>query len=367
MSKFWGYIPPVGLSDSGKFALLVNAKGSCSRREFDVVTGKKLDEERRQHVCFERSFAQTLVEARPLPAPIGARTEDMKYWLPPSILADLQRSAGLPVTAASKCAANQKAVGQVGMLHGLDALINQALNLTDVDYRSETAAKRLSSCRSQVNERALLHSLFNRLERNWDGCHGRSKQLWRWDVQPYISIDNTSPEKTLEKAIIGANCGYVNQIPAASGLLRTVEERHISIDLGNRCGKKWYELIELKAGDHADTPLRATFQILGYGLLYCFARIHRHQPEVPWATGVLAANRIDLKVLGPQSFYLGYRFDWLAEAVNKGLQLFCAERFGSELVMHFFFEAFPSEFRWPGIDERELPRYMNERRAYDWR
>lgn len=81
---------------------------------------------------------------------------------------------------------------------------------------------------------------------------------------------------------------------------------------------------------------------------------------------MLAANRIDSKVLGPQSFYLGYRFDWLTEAINEALRPFCDERFGSELVMHFFFEAFPSEFRWPGSDERELPRYMSERRAYDW-
>ena len=59
----------------------------------------------------------------------------------------------------------------------------------------------------------------------------------RWKALTHISEGNQSPEKTLEKAIVDQNCGYVNQIPVASGLLSRCEERHVSIDLGRKIGK----------------------------------------------------------------------------------------------------------------------------------
>ncbi len=99
--------------------------------------------------------------------------------------------------------------------------------------------------------------------------------------------------------------------PAASGLLKYYEERHVCVDLGRECGKGFYELIELKAGENPDTPLSAALQILSYGLLYCFARLHKYELDVPHATGVLAAKRIDLTVLGPRSIYRCYRLEQL--------------------------------------------------------
>jgi hypothetical protein len=252
------------------------------------------------------------------------------------------------------------------MLHGCDAIVNRELGLSDVDYRSETAARRVSQNPPNIRGEGLVRLLYDRIERNWDHCPGRSKELWRWRALPYISEYNQSPEKTLEKAIVDQNCGYVNQIPAASGLLYTCEERHVSIDLGRRVEKAWFELIELKAGDNADTPLRAAFQILGYGLLYCFARLHCHEIAVPCKTGVLAAKRIDLKVLGPSSVYLGYNIGWLARAIEQGLVAVCREEFGPRLEMHFGFEAFAPDFRWPGCDPDTLPGYLDSRCAYAW-
>ncbi len=174
--------------------------------------------------------------------------------------------------------------GQIGMLYGSDAIINNQLGLTHVDYKSVTAARQLFQGPPDIDGEHLVRSLYDRIERNWDHCPGRSKELWRWRALTYISENNRSPEKTLEKAIVDQNCGYVNQIPATSGLLYTREERHVSVDLGRRIEKARFELIELKMGDSADTPLRAAFQILLYGLLYCFARLHCQEIDVPYRT-----------------------------------------------------------------------------------
>jgi|SRR5258705_13590783 len=98
---------------------------------------------------------------------------------------------------------------------------------------------------------------------------------------PEISWQNLSPEKTLEKAIVNATHNWVNQIPVASGLLKDYDEGHTCIDLGHCVSPGHYELLELKVGASAETPLRAAFQIMNYGLLYCFARIHLVQLELP--------------------------------------------------------------------------------------
>jgi hypothetical protein len=82
----------------------------------------------------------------------------------------------------------------------------------------------------------------------------------------------------------------VTQIPAASGLLQECEERHMNVDLGGRCGPGWFELVELRIGPNADTPVWAAFEILRYGMLYCFARSNRSSLFLPKAHTLMGAR-----------------------------------------------------------------------------
>ena len=177
---------------------------------------------------------------------------------------------------------------------------------------------------------------------------------------PRISALNRSPEKTLEKAIVQCSQDWVNQIPVASGLMDT-EQRLMSVDLGRKCGAEWYELVELKAGQNADTPLRASIEILCYGLLYCFARLRKRELELPNRSEMLTARRIDLKVLAPVEVYAGFELQWLEDSIDRGIQEFTRERFGDGLRMSFAAESFPEAFRWPGLECADLLKMLNSR------
>jgi hypothetical protein len=197
----------------------------------------------------------------------------------------------------------------------------------------------------------LLETLYRRIEANWDKSECRSRELWRWEVSAYISDQNTSIEKGLEKHIVNAVPGWVNQIPAASGLMKNCREEHVSVDLGRKFGPGEFELIELKAGPNADTPLRAAFEIIGYGLLYCFARLHVHALSLSKVSELLLAKAVHLKVLCPRDVYAGYSLGWLADALDAGLRSFSQQRFAGDLTMRFMFERFPETFSWPCSDD----------------
>lgn len=251
------------------------------------------------------------------------------------------------------------------MCDGFDLIINRALGVDD--FETKTAALNLSARPVPVDGAELINSLYNQVEVNWGGCHCRSEENWRWRLSPKMWPHNKSPEKTLEKEIVRHSSGeWVNQIPTSSGWLHDVEERHANVDLGRKCGTDWYELVELKAGLRADTPLKAAFEILRYGLMYCFARLHR-QELGSYQTVLLTAKQIDLKVLAPCSAYDRYSFAWLATALDCGLGEFCRKRFDDKLKIHFGYEAFPREFNWPPSSEpQELLDFLQRRSAYCW-
>jgi hypothetical protein len=251
------------------------------------------------------------------------------------------------------------------MLAGTQELVDTALGL-DVAFDTVTAARRLSGSPVLLNAAALLDRLYERIVRNWDRSECRSTQLWRSFAKPDIAAHNSSPEKTLEKAIVEWAPGWFNQIPAASGLLIGIEERHRNVDLGHFVAPGQLELIELKAGPHADTPLKAAFEIAGYGLLYCFARAHRVQLALLRENRVLVARRVDLKVLAPREVYAGYHLKRLGTSLDAGFRQFSSRRFTGALEMNFGFESFPDDFQWPGTPGYELPRFLERRTSRVW-
>jgi hypothetical protein len=291
---------------------------------------------------------------------VGAKVMNLTHGLNATELNVLRLQAGLPPVRSRSVFRSASPGG--GMLDGFDTIVDQSLGLR-VSYRSKTAALELSAAPRRLDGPALVRQLYQRIERNWDRSTCRSVELWRWKPLPEISEDNTSVEKTLEKAIVKSTHNWVNQIPAASGLLRNREQRHTNVDLGHEMSKGHFELIELKVGMNADTPLRAAFEMLGYGLLYCFARKHLRELDLPIVSGLLLAHKVDLKVLGPRDTYRQYALGWLEAALDGGLLSFAQQHvFG--LTLRFLFETFPPEFHWPGCSDADLILWLGNRSRF---
>lgn len=252
-----------------------------------------------------------------------------------------------------------------GMLHGIDSLINSAFGLKRA-YDCKTSALILSANPIALDGAALLQTLYEQIVSNWDGSKCRSRQLWRSIPKTAIAARNTSPEKTLEKAIVNWVPGWFNQIPTASGLLTAVEEKHRNVDLGHFVAPGHLELIELKVGLNADTPLKAAFEMAGYALLYCFARAYRVPLSLQEENLILQAHRIDLKVLAPKEVYQGYSLKWLESSLDAGFREFSNRHFADALELHFSFESFSEDFKWPGTPDDKLHGFLERRSANVW-
>ena len=145
----------------------------------------------------------------------------------------------------------------------------------------------------------------------------KSRENWRWRLQPQIAAHNASREVVLERAIAAA-CGrigrtdWANQIPVASGLIAGAGDRRRAIDLAHKRGDRHFELIELKIA--SDTPLYAAVEIIGYGCMWLLARAN--QPSLKPA--ILGADRVDLSVLAPVDYYTRYDIAELEAALDRG-------------------------------------------------
>jgi hypothetical protein len=360
-SKFWGF--RVGGRDgSPQFVMLANANGSSSCRLFDARSGGRISYDTSGGGTYDASYGSIFRSCRELVPPPGVKTRELVVCLPRHHLVFLQAQVGIEESSAPSPVPPAAARG---MLAGTRELIDEALGL-DVAFDTKTAAQRLSASPISLDAAILLDRMYQRIVKNWDRSECRSTQLWRSIAKAEIAAHNASPEKTLEKAIAEWARDWFNQIPAASGLLIRVEERHVNVDLGHFVAPSHLELIELKAGPHADTPLKAAFEIAGYGLLYCFARAHQVQLALPKGNRVLDAKRVDLKVLGPREVYAGYRLQWLGASLDAGFKRFSRRWFTGALEMTFRFESFPYNFQWPGTKAYELPKFLERRTDVAW-
>jgi hypothetical protein len=361
-AKFWGHCVG-GRDGSPQFVMLANANGSSSCRLFDARSGASISYNTSRGGTYDAAYGSILRDCRQeLVPPPGVKTSELVVCLPRHHLVFLQSQVGIQESPALSPILP---VAPRGMLAGTRELINAALGL-DVAFDTKTAAQRLSASPISLDATTLLDRMYECVVRNWDRSECRSTQLWRSFAKADIAAHNASPEKMLEKAIAEWARDWFNQIPAASGLLIHVEEKHMNVDLGHFVAPGHLELIELKAGPHADTPLKAAFEIIGYGLLYCFARAHRVQLALPRGNRVLDAKRVDLKVLAPREVYAGYHFKWLGASLDAGLKQVSKRRFIGTMEMNFRFESFPDDFQWPGTRAYELPKFLDRRGDVTW-
>jgi hypothetical protein len=354
-NHLWLYRAEPG--NDGEFVLLVNWRRSSSRRHYDAITGKQTYQGSGQGNPYHEAFPDLIRACRRIEG-LDVKVVELGRQLDQDSTNKLRLQVSLPAVYGGAIVSRVRAGG---MLDGVDQLVERALRLDGVGYRTKKAAIQVTNKPPALNGLDLIDRLYNQVEQNWDGSECRSRELWRWRPMLYISDQNTSVEKTLEKAIVNSAVGWVNQIPAASGLLVHCDETHVSVDLAQQLARGEYEFIELKIGASADTPLRAAFEIVSYGLLYCFARLKISQLGLSSISQLLKANIIHLKVLGPLEIYSGYQLGWLSQALDFGLREFTRTRFGSDLTMGFAFEAFPAEFTWPGLADDELQMMLQRR------
>lgn len=202
------------------------------------------------------------------------------------------------------------------LLLGVDAAVSGALGIANVRHRSALHRLRIPA---SVDIAAIVHRV---IAANWIAGRAsenkdRSRQNWRWTLQPQISGANRSPEVILERAIASAcaaagRSDWANQIPVSSGLIKGASDGRRAADLARRKNDGAYELIELKIA--SDTPLYAAVELLGYASLWLLARTD------PPATNpaLLAAKRLDLRVLAPAPFYSSFKLESLERVIDDG-------------------------------------------------
>lgn len=187
----------------------------------------------------------------------------------------------------------------------------------------------------------MIGGAYTLIEQNWPGTRCRSKENWRWEKQLHISNQNGSPEKRFEKAV-AKNCPeWFNMIPVASGVMPETEEGGRRIDLARECEPGWFEFVELKFGPKCDTPLRAAIEILEYGLIYVFSRVHAGALRYDAGNPLLSAQRISLRAVLPGKAYSSGSLAELELSLNAGLHALTA-RLGVPCQIDFAFESLPA-------------------------
>ncbi len=198
-----------------------------------------------------------------------------------------------------------------------------------------------------------LEDIYDGLE--W-ACHGcpttTSKMLWKLRYAAKITPCNRSPETILERSVAmlaqrGHMPCYFNQCPAASGIFGADSDKRTNVDLVRWSdSEKYANLIELKweSGD----PHAALSQIVRYGMLYLFCRVHRSRLPL-CDRPLMDARHVALNVVAPRKYYRKYSRGFGGEALlaHTGARLaaFAGGKTGGALSMTLHACAFPARFR----------------------
>ncbi len=197
--------------------------------------------------------------------------------------------------------------------------------------------------------------IYDGLGRAWTGRPAvRSARLWQLRRAASIAPCNRSPETILERSVAmlaqrGHMPCYFNQCPAAVGIFGADSYKRTNVDLVRwPDSEKYANLIELKweSGD----PHAALSQIVRYGMLYLFCRVHRSRLPL-CDRPLMDARHVALNVVAPRKYYRKYSrgFDGEALLARAGARLaaFAGGKTGGALSMTLHACAFPAHFRLP--------------------
>lgn len=221
-------------------------------------------------------------------------------------------------------------------------------------YQHKTTLQRL--CQNgwgDLSGQQLMEDLYGQILKNWTGGPCTGKENWRFEKQLNLAEWNLSPEVTLERTITGiSDANWVNQVPVASGVDGTAG--HHDIDLIHRSGAS-FTFIELKVADK-NGPLFAAFEIIKYGMVYVFSRVHAEQLGYKVKNKeLLRASDVRLQVLAPVAFYEAEFIEWLRsleQCLNNGLGAFAQKEL--QIPMSFNFFVFPTAFAWNPASHEDL-------------
>ncbi len=203
----------------------------------------------------------------------------------------------------------------------------------------------------------LMNELYGKISKNWSSGPCTGRENWRFKKQLKLTDGNPSQEVSLERTIARiTDDNWVNQVPIASGIDGTRGAHNI--DLVHRSGAG-FTFIELKvASNH---PLFAAFEIVKYGMVYVFSRIHADKLGYQVKKlEMLRATGVQLQVLAPDPYYTTSSIDWfrsLEECLNTGLEKFARQEI--EIPMGFSFSVFPNDFTWDSTRQKEIEARRN--------
>jgi len=340
-NKEWRFLRDERLNRH-QFLGFANARGSSSLRYFDAATGVRLGDPRYgRRRNYQEAFAREVSNTRRVDGPSGVDLAQIPY----ASLESMRAQAGLGALSQAPEAGQPKP----SLLAGVDAIVDRHLRIEDIGqpphYRHLKAYRRVTS-NWQFDGASMLREAYARIVSNWPGTRCRGHENWRWEKKTYIADYNDSPEKRFEKTVAIQCPDWVNMVPVASGVLPDVEEGGRRIDLAHRCGPAWFEFVELKLGEHCNTPLHAAIEILGYGLVYLFSRRNRNALGYDEPNALLSAQRIDLKALTPYEAYCPGSLAVFEREIRRGLEALVVK--GEGVEMTFQFEQFPC-----GLEIRE--------------
>jgi hypothetical protein len=262
----------------------------------------------------------------------------------------------------------QSANARLSLFAGADDLAAGMLGIRNIRHRGSFLTLGRTAP-TGFDGSVLVARLFSLISENWRVClaaanHLPSRENWRWyEPKCDISSRNTSPEVTLERAVVAVarqqgRTDWSNQVPIASGLIAGAGDRRRAIDLVRQRGAGSFDFIELKIA--SDNPIYAALEILQYGLVWLLSRQHRHHLGYAGKT-LIEAGSIRLSVLAPREYYRGTDLSWLSGGLSDGLNAVGRSR---GVSLSFGFEAFPEWFRWPGVAALETLSAVDSRSAW---
>ena len=251
----------------------------------------------------------------------------------------------------------------IGIFDGYERQLANSVGCLNLRHRSAVFT---GDPRSSAD---ILQDLYRELGRAWNlaaeaQSFRRSLENFRWfKPQLQLSSSNNSPEVTLERALVAANCrrgreDWANQVPIVSGLAGPRAGKRRAIDLVHMKSPAECEFVELKVA--SDTPLFAASEIVLYGLLWLLARRDQSRLSLP-PSPLLAVSSLRLSVLAPQQFYRNSDISAISRFFGTGLSALGKT---NGVSLSFALTAFPDDFCWPvAADDSWLHHQLDERRV----
>lgn len=267
------------------------------------------------------------------------------------------------------------------ILSGVPEMIDAWCGLTDATrygeageprYVSKQAAidlsghgKPLGASPDAPDATDLFKQILEQIKKN-HAAGGRAKpsaMVWKLRKALTLNAENPSSEVILERLVVQLlGDHWSNQLVTASGMMPGADT-HRNIDLVHDRGDGAFEFIELKYGTAeqgfgSNHPLFAAWEIVLYGLLYTYARLHLDGDD---SKPLLKAKKVHLVVLAPEGYYrysqrggpaAPFELGWLGQAINKGLASLPP---GDGATMEFAFQKFTEEFAAIYDEPKSLP------------